>query len=749
MPVTFSIHYKLAALGASADDTKKDRALHPIYEVAGSTALDAWVLAIPRDGAVEDGIAGVLPGSLARICMPFVRCGDDIAGLSVGDNGLIKASAWERFLSTLATIHGGDGSKPITLGGLLEDMDSKISQATPAQLDELTLYQSDLGASVPVAAKPAAPGAGADAAALLLYGQELSNWEGGDKHPFAWLRALTFGDLRDGSTGNLLALGRLMGAVPTWISADVRATAGFRRTLATLAKAAVEGTDTLVGDGQEVAGCLAEKLKLVDMPRAMESFGGHSQDVRARALLKEIRAVSKPAGRQELLRERFVEATARLRGVRAIVGVRDDGGCDLSGTAGFGLCAEVAARMGLIRTEEDFAWAPLRALRDETQHLDEMLRAEPWVGNTPRARADHVIDLYRVQARRAASVPALAYPAPASGAATDSTLSAAETRTRGAVPKHFQADVAPAMAQAPYRELRLALLTRLSMGGTAALDALQIAASGVSLDALTHKPKPRHWSPLMVMLSEGAVRGIDAALIDPDLQMLTDAARDHWPELYGRTAGRQLAANKATLPMSLEGWGMPELAKAFASSDWRAIDLGAAFESARAQMRGEAFKPGPVEKAYTTRQSIDNALEVAEAILMLRGFGGNGKGTIPFILEEVRNTWMLYGGTGANAKTLEKLASEGRAFVVATLEHFGRVRNAAISSKNPLAPDHERKTTEAATQRWERHVARLQAALDLHSYVDYCFSSSSGDGGGGGSGGGGSNDNGFDLTADF
>ena len=275
------------------------------------------------------------------------------------------------------------------------------------------------------------------------------------------------------------------------------------------------------------------------------------------------------------------------------------------------------------------------------------------------------------------------------------------------------------------------------MGGAAAVDALQIAASGIALDLLTHKPKPRHWSPLMVMLSEGAVRGIDAATLDPDLQMLTDAARDFWPELYGRTAGRQLAANKATLPMSLEGWGMPDLAKAFASSDWRAIDLGAAFEAARAQMRGETFKPGPAEKAYTTRQSIENALEVAEALLMLRGFGGNGKGTIPFLLEEVRNTWMIYGGTGANAKTLEMLAIEGRAFVVATLEHFGRVRNAAITSKNPLAPDHERKTTEAATQRWERHVAKLQAALDLHSYVDYFGSPDAGAGAGGRSGGGG------------
>ena len=200
MPVTFSIHYKVAAMGASANDIKKDRALHPIYEAAGSTALDAWVLAIPRDGEVEGGTAGVLPGSLGRVCMPFVRCGDDLVDVSVGANGFIKASAWERFLSTIATIHGGDGAKPITLGGLLEDIDAKFSHATPAQLDDLTLRRADVEASIPVVAKPATPAAGADAAALLLYGQELANWEGNDKHPYAWLGALTFGDLRDEST---------------------------------------------------------------------------------------------------------------------------------------------------------------------------------------------------------------------------------------------------------------------------------------------------------------------------------------------------------------------------------------------------------------------------------------------------------------------------------------------------------------------------------------------------------------------
>jgi len=127
-------------------------------------------------------------------------------------------------------------------------------------------------------------------------------------------------------------------------------------------------------------------------------------------------------------------------------------------------------------------------------------------------------------------------------------------------------------------------------------------------------------------------------------------------------------------------------------------------------MRGETFTPPPAAKAYTNKQSIEDALEVAEAILMLRGFSGSGKGTLPFILEEVRQSWVLYGGQGAAEETLSKLASEGRSYVVATLEHFGRVRHAAIASKNPLSLAHERRTTDAATQSWARHIARLLGA---------------------------------------
>jgi hypothetical protein len=177
----------------------------------------------------------------------------------------------------------------------------------------------------------------------------------------------------------------------------------------------------------------------------------------------------------------------------------------MSSAAGFGLCAEVAALMGITRTEAEFSWASLRALRDEIGHMDEMLRAEPWVGRTARARADHVIDLHRVQARRAAAASA-PYAAPIVGPTptTGSALSAAEARSRAAIPKQFQGDVPAAMSHEAYRLFRAAILRRLSLGGAKAnLDILQFTASGIMLNATTNLPEQWRWCSLMVMLSEG------------------------------------------------------------------------------------------------------------------------------------------------------------------------------------------------------------------------------------------------------
>ena len=750
MPVSFKLHYAPAAAGAGAIDVKRTRARHPLYEDAGSTRVDGWLLSAPRDGAALGGAAGVFPGTIAKICMAFVTCGDDIVERTLADYGLIKDAAWTRFIATLATIHGGEGATPITLGSFYEDIDAKISRATPAQRADLTLRLADLDTSIALVAAPTPPPAGnTDAALQEAYVVALAAWEGGNTHPYACLRELKFGMLRDDSTGHLHALGRLMCALPSWAVPGVRSETAFKRALQTLGNVALEGQGLgSVHDAADAADCLASKLKRIDIPRAMESFGGPHQESRSRALISEMRAVDSAAVRQDLLRDRLIGVVARLPGVRALLGVRNDGGCELSGPSGFALLAEVATRMGIVRNEADFAWAQLRALCDEIGHLDEMLRAEPWVGRTARERADHAIDLHRAQARRAsaASTHYSTPDRPAGGHGSDSALTAAEARIRGSVPKHFQGDLSGALAQKQYIDLKRDILAAVAAGGSAAmLNALQIAASGVGLDH-TNSPKARVWCPLIALLAEGSSRGIDAAALDPELQVLTDAARDTWPELIGRTAGLQLALDGVTLPTELVGWEMPELAKAFQSSDWRHIDLGAAFEAARAKMRNEPFEAGPAADAYTTRANIENAIEVAESLLSLRGFGGNGKGTLPYILDEIRTSWMLYGGKGAHPKTLTKLKEEGRAYAVATLEHFGRVRHAALATKNPRAPDHARKTTPAAEQRWALHVSKLQGSLDLAGYADYFGGDGSGGGAGGRSegdgGGGGSRDGG-------
>ncbi|KOO22217.1 hypothetical protein Ctob_014205 [Chrysochromulina tobinii] len=717
MPVSFKLHYAPAAAGAGAIDVKRTRARHPLYEDAGSTRVDGWLLSAPRDGAALGGAAGVFPGTIAKVCMAFVTCGDDIVERTLADYGLIKDVAWTRFIATLAAIHGGEGATPITLGSFYEDIDAKISRATPAQRADLTLRLADLDTSIALVSAPTPPPAGnTDAAIQEAYVAAQAAWEGGNTHPYACLRELKFGMLRDDSTGHLHALGRLMCALPSWAVPGVRSETAFKRALQTLGNVALEGQGLgSVHDAADAADCLASKLKRIDIPRAMESFGGPHQESRTRALISEMRAVDSAAVRQDLLRDRLIGVVSRLPGVRALLGVRNDGGCELSGPSGFALLAEVATRMGIIRNEADFAWAQLRALCDEIGHLDEMLRAEPWVGRTARERADHAIDLHRAQARRAsaASTHYSTPDRPAGGHGSDSALTAAESRIRGSVPKHFQGDLSGALSQKQYIDLKRDILAAVAAGGSAAmLNALQIAASGVGLDH-TNSPKARVWCPLIALLAEGSSRGIDAAALDPELQVLTDAARDAWPELIGRTAGLQLALDGVTLPTELVGWEMPELAKAFQSSDWRHIDLGAAFEAARAKMRNEPFEAGPAADAYTTRANIENAIEVAESLLSLRGFGGNGKGTLPYILDEIRTSWMLYGGKGAHPKTLTKLKEEGRAYAVATLEHFGRVRHAALATKNPRAPDHARKTTPAAEQRWALHVSKLQGSLDL------------------------------------
>ena len=102
---------------------------------------------------------------------------------------------------------------------------------------------------------------------------------------------------------------------------------------------------------------------------------------------------------------------------------------------------------------------------------------------------------------------------------------------KGTVPKHFLAVVDKAMEMVPYRSLRQAVLDALAVGGAEAeLTALQIAVTGEVVSTAAPaasgaaggagggaKHVARHWSPLVHMYAEGAQRGLDVSLVDPQL----------------------------------------------------------------------------------------------------------------------------------------------------------------------------------------------------------------------------------------
>jgi hypothetical protein len=130
-----------------------------------------------------------------------------------------------------------------------------------------------------------------------------------------------------------------MCALPSWAVPDVRSETAFTRALQALGNAALEGMGLSAHDAADAAECLAMKLKRIDLPRAMESFGGPYQEARSRALICEMRAVDSASVRRDLLRDRLSGVVARFPGVRALLGVRNDGGCDLNGPSGFALLA--------------------------------------------------------------------------------------------------------------------------------------------------------------------------------------------------------------------------------------------------------------------------------------------------------------------------------------------------------------------------------------------------------------------------
>ena len=106
--------------------------------------------------------------------------------------------------------------------------------------------------------------------------------------------------------------------------------------------------------------------------------------------------------------------------------------------------------------------------------------------------------------------------------------------------------------------------------------------------------------------------------------------------------------------------------------------------------------------------------------MTLLGFPGAGQYTLPWVLSQVANTWEVYGhGDNVPASVIERLKNEGAAYITATLQRFGMLRNAFLSSKNPLAAKYETRAPDTAVRAFDRHVKLLEGTMGIRRYIAY------------------------------
>ena len=211
---------------------------------------------------------------------------------------------------------------------------------------------------------------------------------------------------------------------------------------------------------------------------------------------------------------------------------------------------------------------------------------------------------------------------------------------------------------------------------------------------------------------------MQADLVDPELSGLVTISRIAWPELLGRAAALQLSVRRNTLHERLVGFCLPEVLEATKGDDFSGLNLGAAYRKVAAALQHRA-PPKAQGAPYESRADCADALEVAEVLLTLRGFPGTGPHTIPYILEQVIQTWKLYGGEGSSQTTRAKLAEKGAQYVKATLRRFGLLRAAMMAGKDPNAVAYATLAPEQARRDFERHMSQLEGCLEVQGYIDY------------------------------
>ena len=314
---------------------------------------------------------------------------------------------------------------------------------------------------------------------------------------------------------------------------------------------------------------------------------------------------------------------------------------------------------------------------------------------------------------------------------------------KGAIPKHYQDQVRLALHALAYRDLKAAALAKVREADMdAELDALQILATGIIVNS-TGAVTPRKWSALATLIADGPKRGVQADLVDVEMTRFSSIARTRSVEMLGRAVAFQLSPGKNTVHENLRGFAPTWLDDALAPESWSAVDLGRVYREARAQLRDEVA-PTSQDEPYSTLLDVEDAMQVAEAVLALKGVLGTGEGSIPHALRLVAESWRLYGGPGVGDAAKGKLASCGRALIADSLMLIGQSRHAALSPKNPMQLLFDQHVPARATQAFELHLARLQGALTMTSYLSYtaaprdgCYKAVAAKKGGKGSPGGG------------
>ena len=504
-----------------------------------------------------------------------------------------------------------------------------------------------------------------------------------------FVNVLTLGQLR-GSNGRLERMARLSMWLGNHITSDARADAGFHRRTLVLKAAICTKENVPLGllDDEELAEGLQALLAATSMePMLMTSGsapGGPTprSDMRAAINMWLTNDAGTESQLATILRSRFATAIACTDAVRSMVGA-DRAGLSMPVDAATACTAvaAVALRVEARAAADPFGPAALKELDSRMSHLGEMLQADPWLHRSMQERCDHVIVLLQQGTRneQRGAQPQLVLPQ--SGNA-DKSLGG--KLGSGSVPRHYQDRVPPAIASASYRSLVDYLMRVFAAGGAAVdLDVLQAAVTGVTRCA-GGEVQPRLWVPLIHMMAEGGARGLQADLVDPELAGLVTISRVAWPELLGRAAALQLSVRRNTLHERLVGFCLPEVLEATKGDDFSGLDLGAAYRKVAAALQHRT-PPKAQGSPYESRADCADALEVAEVLLTLRGFPGAGPHTIPYILEQVIQTWKLYGGEGSSQTTRSKLAEKGAQYVKATLRRFGLLRSAMMAGKDPNA----------------------------------------------------------------